>query len=111
MDDYPAAIADFLEDIALKVRGLTVDKIRDATTWTAVGLVVGMIVLVLAIFLLIGLFRLLAYLVGVEAAYAILGGLFIVVGAFLWRKRMPKGDVGPDTTIGDLANKARNTNG
>lgn len=111
MEDYPAAIADFLEDLALKVRGLTIDRIRDATTWAAVGLILFAMFVVLAVFILIGLFRLLASLVGVELAYLILGGLFIIVGAFLWSKRMPKAEVGPDTTLGDLADNARSTNG
>lgn len=110
MDDYPAAIADFLETTAAKIRGLTVDRVRNWATWLAVGLVLAMLVLVLLIFLLVGVFRLLDGLVGVEAAYLILGGLFLVVGAFLWSKRVPKGDIGPDTTLDDLAEHARSRN-
>ena len=41
----------------------------------------------LVIFLLVGLFRLLAEATTVELAYVILGGLFLIVGAFLWSKR------------------------
>jgi uncharacterized membrane protein len=87
MDDYPARIADLLESTALKVRSLSVDRVRDIATWTATGIVVAMLGLVLAVFLLVGLFRILAELTTVELAYVILGGLFLLVGAFVWSKR------------------------
>ena len=111
MDDYPAAIADFLESTAAKVRGLTVDRVRNIATWVAVGLVLAMLLLLLLVFLFVGIFRLLGELVGVEYAYLILGGLFLVVGAFLWRKRVPKGPIGPDTTLQDITDHARSSNG
>jgi hypothetical protein len=57
--------------------------------WTAVGLVIAMIAFVLVVFLLIGLFRWLGELIGVEAAFAVVGGLFVVVGMLLWRQKNP----------------------
>lgn len=90
MDDYPAQIAEFLETTAAKIRGLSVDRVRNVATWVAVGLVVAMLALVLIIFLLVGLFRLVGELLTVELAYTILGGLFVVLGALLWSKRVPK---------------------
>ena len=111
MDDYPAAIADFLESTADKVRGLTVDRVRNYATWLAVGLVIAMLALLLLVFLFVGIFRLLAGLVGVEVAYLILGGLFLVTGAFLWSKRVPKGQIDPDTTLEELTDHVRSTNG
>ncbi len=90
MDNFPARIADFLELVATRVRAMTVDRLRNATTWAAVGIVAGMIALVLAIYLMIGLFRLLAELVGVEPAYLILGGIFIIAGWLLWSRRIPR---------------------
>lgn len=90
MDDYPAQIAAFLEDTAVKIRSMSVDRLRNVATWTAVGLVVATLAFILLIFLGLGLFRLLAELTSVEIAYAILGGLFLIAGAFLWSKRTPK---------------------
>lgn len=110
MEDYPAAIADFLESTAAKIRGLTVDRVRTWAIWLAVGLVLAMLVLVLIVFLLVGLFRLLAVPVGVEVAYLILGGLFLAAGAFLWSKRVPKG-AAPGSTLNDLSEHARSTHG
>ncbi|HSF86404.1 MAG TPA: phage holin family protein [Acidimicrobiia bacterium] len=86
-DDYPAQIAGFLEDTATQIRRLSVDRLRKAATWTAVGMVVAMLALVLVIFLLVGLFRILAELTTVEIAYLILGGIFLIAGMFLWSKR------------------------
>lgn len=90
MDDFPAKIALLLETFATRVRAMTVDRVRGWAVWAAVGVVVAMLGIVLAIFLVVGLFRLLAELVGAEPAYLILGGLFVIVGMFLWSKRMPK---------------------
>jgi hypothetical protein len=97
MDDYPAQIADFLEQTATKVRSLSVDRVANIATWAAVGMVVATLGLMLVIFLLVGLFRILGEATTVELAYVILGGLFLIIGAFLWSKRirMPA-DVGED---------------
>lgn len=102
MDDYPTKIADFLESTAAKIRSLSVDRVRNVATWTAVGMVVGMLVLVLLVFLVVGLFRLLGEITTVEIAYLILGGLFLIGGALLWAKRKPPsartaGSIGEDT--------------
>lgn len=87
MDDYPAQIAGFLEDTAGKIRSLSVDRLRNIALWTAVGMVLAMLALIIVTFLLVGLFRLLAEATTVEIAYVILGGLFLIAGAFLWSKR------------------------
>lgn len=103
MEDYPAKIADLLESTAVKVRSLSVDRVRNAATWTATGIVVGTLGLVLVVFLLVGLFRVLAELTTVELAYVILGGLFLIVGALVWFKRDPSlGTQQPDA--GDKPN-------
>lgn len=89
MDDFPTQIADLLERTATRVREMTVDRIAGYMKWTAVGLVIAMIAFVLVVFLLIGLFRWLGELIGVEAAFAVVGGLFVVVGMLLWRQKNP----------------------
>jgi len=89
MDDYASKLADLLEEIATRVRSLTVDRVEKAAKWTAIGIVVAMLALLLVIFLLVGLFRLLGTLIPIEWAYAIIGGIFILLGAFLWRSRRP----------------------
>ena len=90
MNDFPTQIADFLESIASRVRKLTVDRAAGWAKWLGVGIFAAVLGLVLFIFLTVGLVRLLAGLVGMQWAYTIIGGLFVVVGAFLWRLRLPR---------------------
>lgn len=90
MNDYPTQIAAFLESLATKVRAMTVDRVAGWAKWAGVGIFAALLGLVLTIFLVVGLVRLLAGLVGMQWAYTIIGGLFVVVGMFLWRLRLPR---------------------
>ena len=90
MDDYASKIADLLEEIASRVRSLTVDRVEKAAKWTAIGLVIGMLVLLLVIFALVGTFRILGTVMPMELAYLIVGGIFLVSGVFLWGQRRRK---------------------
>ena len=94
MDDFPVKLADFLEGVATKARALTIDRVAQWTKMAALGLVVATLGLIAVLFLLIGLFRLLSSVTGVTPAYAIIAGIFLVGGAFLWVKRTqpPKED-------------------
>ena len=90
MNDFPTQIADFLEETAGKIRSMTVDRLANAAKWTGVGVVAAFLGLVMCIFLVVGLMRLLAGLVGMQWSYTIIGGLFVVAGMFLWRLRIPR---------------------
>ncbi len=90
MEDFPTKIADSLEAIALKIRSLTVDRVRGAAKWIALGLVIASLAFLAVILLLVGVFRLLGELIGVRTTYAAIGGLFVVAGAFLWSMRIPR---------------------
>ena len=90
MDDFPAKIADLLESVATRVRTMTVDRVAGVAKWTAVGLVLVVMASLIGLFLLFGLFRLIGELIGFELTYAILGGIFVIAGMFLWSKRIPK---------------------
>lgn len=92
MEDFPARIADFLETIATRVRELTVERVAGWARWTAIGVVVGLLGVIMAIFTIIALFRLVAGLITVEGAYLAFGAIFVVIGIFLWSKRLPKTD-------------------
>ena len=83
-------IADFLEQVAEKIRGLTVDRAANAITWAAVALVFIAGAVLALIWLLVGIFRILGALMGVETAYAVVGLVLIVVGAFVWSRRYPQ---------------------
>ncbi len=94
-NDYPTKIADFLEQIATRIRSLTVDRASLAVTWTAIGIVVATLAVLAVIWLLVGFFRALGTLIGQELAYAVVGGILLLVGVFLWMKRYPDDETTP----------------
>lgn len=87
-----------LEQTATRVRTLTTDRIAGYVLWGALGLILGLLGLLIVTFLLVALFRLIdtgiGDLLGSDTwgnvlAYVILGGLFVIGGALLWRRRHP----------------------
>ena len=94
MEEFATRFADLLENTALKVRSLTVDRFDRAIKITALGIVAATLGLIALVFLIRAIFLAVAVPLGVLGAYAFFGGLFVVGGAFLWaiRKRGPKED-------------------
>ena len=92
MEDFPVKLADLLESVAGKVRALTIDRVAQWTKMLALGMVAATLGVLAFLFLIIGLFRLLSSVIGVTPTYAVLGGIFLVAGAFLWvmRTKPPK---------------------
>jgi uncharacterized membrane protein len=95
VEDFPTRIADFLEEIATRIRSMTVDRLAQAIKFVTLGCLGGTLVMVAFVFLLVGLFRIVEELVfkicdcsqAMEISYAAVGGLFLLVGALLWRSR------------------------
>lgn len=85
-----ARVADLLEQIATRIRELSVDRAANAITWTAVGLILFVAGLLAVIWLLVGIFRILGTLMGQETAYAVVGVILILIGAFVWSRRYPQ---------------------
>ena len=85
-----ARIADLLELIATKVREMTVDRAAVAITWVAVGLVLLAAIAMAVFWLLVGIFRALGTLMGMETAYVVVGVILIIGGAIVWIKRYPQ---------------------
>ena len=76
---------------------MTVDPAAKILTVVAAVLIAGALVTFALIFLFVGLFRILGELVNdIELAYAIVGGLFLILGLLLWSKRNTK-DTGEKT--------------
>lgn len=90
--DLPSRIADFLEDLATRIRSLTVDRAANAVTWTAVGIVLAVLGFLIVFWALVAGFRALGTLIGQELAYAVVGIVLIIVGTVLWSLRFPKDD-------------------
>lgn len=93
--DYPAKIADFLEQTAARIRELTVDRLALGVTWTALGIVIATLVFLAVIWLIVGFFRALGTLIGQELAYVVVGGILLIAGVFVWVKRYPKEEPEP----------------
>lgn len=85
-----ARVADGLEQVAAKIRELTVDRAAVTVTWAAVGIVLVVAVITAIYWLLVGIFRALGTLMGVETAYAVVGLILILVGALVWSRRYPQ---------------------
>ena len=104
MDDFPTRIPELLESATDRVRALTVDRAAKILTIGALGLVALILVSMALVFLLVGILRMLdevTYKIcdcdsSMEIAYSILGGLFLIAGAFLWARRTAK--PGEDST-------------
>lgn len=95
MEDFPTKIAGILESTTEKVRAMTVDRVARVLTIIALGLVAAMLGSLAFVFFLVGLMRIVGELMhkacgcelSMEIGYAIVGGLFLAAGAFLWSKR------------------------
>ena len=87
-----------LESATGRVRAMTVDRAKKIITILSLGLVALTLVSFALIFLFVGIMRILGELTHkvcdctsyMEITYAIVGGLFLLVGAFLWMKRIAK---------------------
>ncbi|MCJ7754371.1 MAG: hypothetical protein MUP13_07380 [Thermoanaerobaculales bacterium] len=91
MDDFLQRIPDLLERLTGKIRSMTVDPAAKFLTILAAGVIAGALVTFALIFFFVGLFRILGELVNdMELAYAIVGGLFLILGWLLWSRRVAK---------------------
>jgi hypothetical protein len=94
-DDFPSRIADLLEALTTKIRSLTVDKLARVITFVTLGFLALTLVATAMVFLLVGLFRIGGELTRktcdctryMEITYALVAGVFLAVGVFLWSRR------------------------
>jgi uncharacterized protein YacL len=89
--DWTTDAVDTLENVVATVRDRTVVPAQTTTKAVVFGLLVAFFVVTAALMMAIALFRVLVVLTGeVWAAYVILGGIFVIAGAFVWRMRSPR---------------------
>ncbi len=93
MENFAVRFADLLESVATRVRAMTVDRLSRVITVLAIAIGAALLGFASLVFVTVGLFRLVAIPLGVTAAYAAFGGLFVIAGALVWRMRN-----GPKTT-------------
>lgn len=91
-DDWAADTADAIERVVLSVRGKTIgplEKVGRSLVYGLLALVVGVAAAVLVAVATVRALE--VYVPGsVWSAHAITGGMFCLVGLFLWRKRSAK---------------------
>jgi drug/metabolite transporter (DMT)-like permease len=86
--DWTTDLVDNLDSAIAVVRDKTVVPAQKATRAVVYGLLVAFFALTAAIMLAVALFRVLVILTGeVWASYLILGGIFVIAGAFCWTLR------------------------
>ncbi len=88
MADWTTDAVDALDNAVGLIRDRTVVPAQKASRAVVSGLLVAFFVLVAVLLLAIALFRVLVVLVDeVWLAYLILGGIFVIAGAFCWTLR------------------------
>lgn len=87
MHEYATKFADLLEQVAQKVKSMTVDRVAEAIKLTGLGILTATMAFTALIFLLWAIFGALEIPLTTAGAFAVLGALVLGVGAYLWFKR------------------------
>jgi LPXTG-motif cell wall-anchored protein len=87
MHEYAAKFADLLEQVATKVREMTVDRVRTAVTLTGLGILAAALGLMTVVFLVWAIFGALEIPLTTAGAFAIFGVVLLGGGGYMWFKR------------------------
>ena len=93
MADWTSDAVDTIENVVATARDKIVVPAQNGTKVVVFGLLVAFFVVTAVLMLAIALFRVLVVLTGeVWAAYLILGGIFVLAGAFVWTLRSQRNE-------------------
>jgi hypothetical protein len=87
MQDYAARFADLLEQVALKIRAMTIDRIARMIKITGLGILAAALALTALTFLVWTIFGALEIPLTTAGAFAVFGGVLAIAGGILWFKR------------------------
>lgn len=87
MQDYAGRFADFLEQLATRVRAMTVDRIANVIKLTGMGILAAALGLTAVVFLVWTIFGALEIPLTTAGAFAVFGVVLAVAGGILWFKR------------------------
>lgn len=87
MQELAARFADFLEEVATKIRSMTVDRVARFIKLTGLGIVVAALGLTAVTFLVWSVFGALEIPLTTAGAFAVIGIVLAVAGGFLWFTR------------------------
>ena len=87
MQDYAARFADLLEQVAMKVRAMTIDRIARVIKLTGLGILAAAMALTALVFLVWTIFGALEIPLTTAGAFAVFGVVLAVAGGILWFQR------------------------
>ena len=87
MEDYAAKFADLLEQVATRIRSVTVDRVARGIRLTGLGILALTLGLTAVLFLLFAIFGALEIPLTTAGALALIGAMLVGLGAYLWKKR------------------------
>ena len=87
MQEYAARFADLLEQVATKVREMTVDRIARAIKLTGLGILAAALALTAVVFLVWTIFGILEIPLKTAGAFAVFGVVLAAAGGIMWFRR------------------------
>jgi hypothetical protein len=87
MEELAARFAEILEQIAIKVRSLTVDRVAKGIRMTGLGILAASLGLSALLFLFLAIFGALEIPLTTAGAFAVVGAVLVGAGTYLWLKR------------------------
>jgi len=87
MYEYAARFADFLEQVAIRIRAMTVDRMARAIKLGGLGILAGVLGLTAVVFLVWTMFGALEIPLTTAGAFAVFGVVLAVTGGIMWFKR------------------------
>jgi uncharacterized YccA/Bax inhibitor family protein len=90
MEEYAARFADLLEQVATRVRSMTVDRIARGIHLGGLGILAITLTLAAVAFLLYAIFGALEIPLTTAGAWAVYALILVMVGTYMWIKRIDK---------------------
>jgi hypothetical protein len=87
MEELAARFAEILEQIAIKVRSLTVDRVARGIRVTGLGILAASLGLSALLFLFLAIFGALEIPLTTAGAFAVVGVVLVGAGTYLWLKK------------------------
>jgi hypothetical protein len=87
MEELAARFAEILEQITIKVRSLTVDRVAKGIRMTGLGILAASLGLSALLFLFLAIFGALEIPLTTAGAFAVVGAVLVGAGTYLWLKR------------------------
>lgn len=87
MHEYAARFADLLEQVAIRIRAMTVDRVARYIKLTGLGILTAALGLTSVVFLVWTIFGALEIPLTTAGAFAVFGVVLVVAGGILWFTR------------------------